>query len=203
MAGLVGSSNNPVSGITIATVLFFGLLISFLGATGVQAVFMTIIVGAFVCSAAAVSGDNLQDLKTGDIIGAVPYKQQLMQIVGVLLGALVIPPVLEILSKSSVIGSEAFPAPQASLVAAITEGVFSKELPWDFVIIGAAIAVITIIYNQFSSRKIPVLALAVGTYLPFYLGSTILLGALFSIKPKPNGVLIASGLICGEALLGF
>ena len=215
MAGIVGSSNNPISGVTIATILFSSLLLlALLGSGSTEGAASAILIGAVVCCAAAIGGDNLQDLKTGNIVGATPWKQQIMQIVGVISSALVLGLVLDILHTAYTIGSPNFPAPQATLMKSVAEGVFSGNLPWNMVKIGAIIGVIIIILDiiqekRGSSFRLPVLAVAVGIYLPIELSTPILLGGLIShfTQNKSNknnkGLLFASGLITGEALMGI
>ncbi|MEM9339513.1 MAG: oligopeptide transporter, OPT family [Bacteroidota bacterium] len=229
MAGLVGSSNNPISGVTIATILFASLLLVTLigtdnplsGAAG------AILIGAVVACAAAIAGDNMQDLKAGHLLGATPFKQQIMQMVGVISGALVIPWVLNILLIGNGIGAptpehpEALAAPQATLMMSVAQGVFGGNLPWDIIYIGAGLAVVIILTDQYLKRKgasfrMPVLAVAVGLYLPFELDSSIFVGGLLahflnkalkdsSSKEKSMnaGLLLTSGLITGEALMGI
>ena len=231
MAGLVGSSNNPISGVTIATVLSASLLLFVLQRAGVNVgPAAAIFIGAVVCCAAAIGGDNLQDLKTGRIVGATPWKQQVMQIVGVLAASVVMMPVLWMLHRRYGIGMDthlppelqghALEAPQAGLMANIARGVFNQDLPWNLVAIGAILAVAIICLDKFlerrgSSFRAPVLAVAIGTYLPFHLTTPILLGGLISKftsgrsangnqeEINQKGLLFASGLITGEALVGI
>ncbi len=229
MAGLVGSSNNPISGVTIATILFASILLLTLMGTGneMAGAAGAILIGAVVCCAAAIAGDNMQDLKAGHILGATPYKQQIMQVVGVVAGALVIPIVLNILLIGNGIGAptpeqpEALAAPQATLMMSVAQGIFSGGLPWTIIYIGAGIAVAIILIDLYlkskgSEFRMPVLAVAVGLYLPFELDSSIFVGGLLAyflskaIKGNKNierannsGLLLASGLITGEALMGI
>ena len=229
MAGLVGSSNNPISGVTIATILFSSLLLLTLIGTGneLEGAAAAILIGAVVCCAAAIAGDNMQDLKAGHILGATPYKQQIMQMVGVVAGALAIPFVLNILLIGNGIGvptaeqPNALAAPQATLMMSVAQGIFSGGLPWNIIYIGAGISVLIIIIDQYLKRKkfefrMPVLAVAVGLYLPFELDSSIFVGGVLAYiltkKIKTNkfvekgnnaGLLLASGLITGEALMGI
>jgi putative OPT family oligopeptide transporter len=229
MAGLVGSSNNPISGVTIATILFASILLLTLMGTGneMAGAAGAILIGAVVCCAAAIAGDNMQDLKAGHILGATPYKQQIMQVVGVVAGALVIPIVLNILLIGNGIGAptaeqpEALAAPQATLMMSVAQGIFSGGLPWTIIYIGAGIAVAIILIDLYlkskeSEFRMPVLAVAVGLYLPFELDSSIFVGGLLAYfltkatKSNKNvergnnaGLLLASGLITGEALMGI
>lgn len=218
MAGVVGSSNNPISGVTIATILFTSLLLLGLLGTGSEfGAAAAIMVGAVVCSAAAIGGDNLQDLKTGHIVGATPWKQQVMQIIGVLSSAVVLGLVLDILHTAYTIGSPTLSAPQATLMKSVADGVFTGNLPWNFVYMGAVIAVILILIDLRQEKigaefRVPVLAVAVGIYLPIELTVPIFLGGMINHFAKSagatensekKGLLMASGLITGEALVGI
>ncbi len=228
MAGLVGSSNNPISGITIATILFTSLLLFWLmGGDSVAGPAAAIMVGAVVCSAAAIAGDNLQDLKAGYLLGATPWRQQCMQAVGVISAVLVMAPILNLLLRAYGIGApsleqpNALLAPQATLMASVTEGVFGSGLPWGMVLIGAVIGIVIIaidhtLKTRGSSWRAPVLAVAVGIYLPLQLSTAILVGGLLAYMANrshrvngtdgaslKNGTLFASGLITGEALIGI
>ena len=227
MAGLVGSSNNPISGVTIATILSTALLLYVLKVYGGANVgpAAAIFIGAVVCCAAAIGGDNMQDLKAGYIVGATPWKQQIMQAVGTLSAALVMMPVLWLLHNRYGIGqqvnSEVTPleAPQANLMANIARGVFDQNLPWNLIFIGSLIAIMIITLDKYleatnSGFRTPVLAVAVGLYLPFHLAVPIFIGGLIayvtsgvaslhSEKTNQSGLLFASGLITGEALIGI
>jgi putative OPT family oligopeptide transporter len=243
MAGLVGSSNNPISGVTIATVLSFSLiLLLVLGSVidfqvdekkAVVAAAVAILVGGVVCCAAAIAGDNMQDLKTGQIVGATPYKQQIMQIVGVVAAAIVIAPVLQLLFQAYGLGdvfphdgmdaAEALKAPQATLMSSVAKGVLVRNLPWNMIAIGAVIAVAIIAFDEIlrakgSSFRAPVLAVAVGIYLPIELSVPIFIGGVIAwgaaralgksssdirANASRRGLLFASGLITGEALVGI
>lgn len=231
MAGLVGSSNNPVSGITIATILFAALvLVLLLGRDSSIGAVAAIMIGAVVCCAACIGGDNLQDLKTGYLVGATPWKQQVMLAIGAVSSALVMAPVLNILAKAYGIGvvSEAHPnpllAPQATLMASVAKGIFGGELPWTTIGIGAGIGAAIIAFDSWlqarkASFRVPVLACAVGIYLPIELSVPILAGGIvawlverkFGIrgdhpereKVHQRGMLFGAGLITGEALMGI
>lgn len=218
MAGVVGSSNNPISGITIATILFASLLLlTLIGAGSVKGAAAAILIGAVVCCAASIGGDNLQDLKTGHILGATPWKQQIMQIVGTISAAIVLGLVLDILHTAYTIGSPALSAPQATLMQSVAEGVFHGNLPWIMVVIGAFIGTLIILLDVRQERKnsefrIPVLAVAVGIYLPIELTVPIFIGGMISHMgnrsgatdvTRRNGLLLSSGLITGEALMGI
>lgn len=229
MAGLVGSSNNPISGVTIATILSASLLLLTLMGTGneLAGAAGAILIGAVVCCAAAIAGDNMQDLKAGHILGATPRKQQIMQMVGVIAGALAIPIVLNILLIGNGIGAptpeqpNALAAPQATLMMSVAQGIFGGGLPWNIIYVGAGIAVAIILVDQYlkskgSEFRMPVLAVAVGLYLPFELDSSIFVGGVLAYflskrtkasnneeKANNSGLLLASGLITGEALMGI
>ncbi|QQS29595.1 MAG: oligopeptide transporter, OPT family [Sphingobacteriales bacterium] len=230
MAGLVGSSNNPISGVTIATLLVASLLLLALMGTGsAKGPAAAILIGAVVCCAAAIAGDNMQDLKAGYILGATPKKQQTMQIIGVTAGALVLAPVLTLLNTAYGFGPktaenpDALAAPQATLMQSVTQGVFGGNLPWLMIGLGVLMGAIVIVADLYqekrgSSFRLPVLAVAVGAYLPFELDSAIMLGGLISWfasrqlstrngknsgEGSQSGLLFASGLITGEALIGI
>ena len=245
MAGLVGSSNNPISGVTIATILTISLiLLAFLGnqidfavdtAKATAAAATAILVGGVVACAAAIAGDNMQDLKAGQIVGATPAKQQVMQIVGVLAGALAIAPILQLLFAAYGLGdvfpragmdaAEALAAPQATLMSSVAHGVFSRDLPWTMIWIGVGIAAALIMLDKYlesreSTFRTPVLAVAVGIYLPIELTTPIFIGGVIAwaagkaIRARGGsatdvadgarkGLLFASGLITGEALVGI
>ncbi|HDP81436.1 MAG TPA: oligopeptide transporter, OPT family [Spirochaetes bacterium] len=219
MAGLVGSSNNPISGVTIATILFASLLLlAVMGAGSTAGAAGAILIGAVVCCAASIAGDNMQDLKTGRLVGATPWKQQVMQIVGTVAAAMTLGVTLQVLHSAYTIGSDTLPAPQATLMRSVAEGVFHGGLPWNFVGAGCIIGALIIMADLWlkrrkSSFRAPVLAVAVGLYLPISLSTAIFLGGLIAhtaAKGKPladgkgnRGVLLASGLITGEALMGI
>ena len=218
MAGMVGSSNNPISGVTIATILFSSLLLLLLlGENSDVGAPAAIMIGAVVCCAAAIGGDNLQDLKTGHIVGATPWKQQVMQIIGTLSAALVLGLVLDILHTAYIIGSPTLSAPQATLMKSVADGVFTGNLPWTMVGIGAMIGVIIILIDLRQERigsefRVPILAVAVGIYLPIELTVPIFIGGMVAHMSdlsgatetmKKRGLLMASGLITGEALIGI
>ena len=225
MAGLVGSSSNPVSGVTIATIMLAALLlVLFLGAGHPAGPAAALVIGAVVCCAAAMGGDNLQDLKTGHLVGATPWKQQIMQVVGVLTGAVILVPVLSLLQAKYGIGEPtiAHPhplsAPQATLMASLTRSVFGAGLPWPLVGLGAAIGLLVILADRRQEIRgrdfrLPVLAVALGIYLPLKLSAAIFLGGVISAlakreKGEPGdqsrrGLLFSAGLITGEALMGI
>jgi putative OPT family oligopeptide transporter len=230
MAGLVGSSNNPVSGITISTILFASLiLLAIMGKGSTVGPVAAIMIGAVTCNAAAVAGDNLQDLKAGQLIGATPWRQQVMLGIGALASAAVMAPVLNLLLEAYGIGTparagvNALAAPQATLMASVASGIFGSGLPWNMVAIGAVVGAITITLDEYLRRtgaswRSPVLAVAVGIYLPLELSTPIFVGGLIAelatrwhrrrspnADPellKQNGLLFSAGLIAGEAIVG-
>jgi putative OPT family oligopeptide transporter len=231
MAGLVGSSNNPVSGITICTILFASLvLLVLMGKDAALGPVAAIMIGAVVCCAACIGGDNLQDLKCGYIVGATPWKQQVMLAIGAASSALVMAPVLDLLLKAYGIGvptaehPSPLIAPQATLMASVARGMFGGHLPWNMIAIGAAIGAAVIAWDLWlkkrgSEFRAPVLAVAVGIYLPLELAVPIFAGGLLAWlveqklgvhgesadaeRAKRNGMLFAAGLITGEALMGI
>jgi putative OPT family oligopeptide transporter len=249
MAGLVGSSNNPISGVTIATIVFAALLLLVLFGRGSDVgPAAAIMIGAVVACAAAIAGDNLQDLKTGYLVGSTPWKQEVMLAVGTLVSAVVMAPVLNLLLAAYGIGprTPAHPssltAPQATLMASVAHGVFRGGLPWGMVFIGMLVAVAIIVFDQWqehrkSTFRTPVLAVAVGIYLPFSLSTPILVGGLLAwgvsravhrrqsegpaapgevggateglggptadTELEQRGLLLSSGFITGEALVGI
>jgi putative OPT family oligopeptide transporter len=215
-----------VSGVTIATIMLASLfLLVLLGQGNSMGPPAAVLVGAVVCCAAAMGGDNLQDLKTGHLVGATPWKQQVMQVIGVGTGALVIVPVLSLLHAKYGIGepSSSHPhplsAPQASLMANLARGVFGGSVPWQLVAFGAGVGGVVIALDARQRRRasvfrLPALAVALGIYLPFKLSATIVLGGLLAeyrlrqqINPdRPEGeqgLLFAAGLVTGEALVGI
>ncbi len=230
MAGLVGSSNNPVSGITISTILFASLLLLVVfGKGSTVGPVAAIMIGAVICNAAAVAGDNLQDLKAGQLVGATPWRQQVMLGIGALASAAVMAPVLNLLLQANGIGTPAFPgatplaAPQATLMASVASGIFGSGLPWNMVAIGAGVGALVIMLDEWlkargASWRAPVLAVAVGIYLPLELSTPIFAGGLIAAlatrwhrrrspggdieKLKQTGLLFSAGLIAGEALIG-
>ena len=226
MAGLVGSSSNPGSGVTIATIMLASLLLlGILGKGNPAGPAAALLVGAVVCCAAAMGGDNLQDLKTGHVVGATPWKQQVMQVIGVATGAVVIVPVLSLLQAKYGIGevTAAHPhplsAPQATLMANLANGVFGGSLPWHLVGVGMVLGVVVIGLDLRQARRnaalrFPVLAVALGMYLPLKLSATILFGGLLAeyvrvagkssdVPTEDRGLLCAAGLVTGEALVGI
>jgi len=216
IVGLVGSSNNPVSGMTISALLVTASLFLVLGFTGNSAILATLGVAAIVCCAACTAGDCSQDLKTGYLVGATPKYQQIAEMIGVVIPAFVIAPVLSVLHSAYGIGT-GLKAPQATLFASITNALFGDgNLPYRMVIIGAASGVLIIIFDQVILKKIGkfrlhLMPMAVGIYLPITLAVPMLMGGLIryfvdrknkSHNEAGNGVLLSSGLIAGEAIMG-
>ncbi len=235
MAGLVGSSNNPISGVTIATIFIAALMIYFLlhlagdgelsESNQLHAGGLTILIATIVCCAAAISGDTMQDLKAGQIVGATPKLQTWMQIIGVLAAGLILLPILTLLfeaygfvgfyPREGMDASQALAAPQASLMKSVALGVFNGDLKWGLIYLGAAIAVVIILidlglrwFNK--PLRLPVMAVAVGMYLPVTLSVPIFIGGLIaqlvdksSKEKQQDATLFASGLIAGEALIGI
>jgi putative OPT family oligopeptide transporter len=232
MAGLVGSSNNPISGVTISTVLVSALmLVLMMGRAAENGPVAAVVIGAVVCCAAAIAGDVMQDLKCGRLVGTTPWKQQVMEMLGTASAALIIGPVLMLLHNAygfagmEGAGEKALSAPQASLMASVAKGVFQGGLPWGYFFIGMGVAVLIIAFDLYLQAnkypfRTPVLAVAIGFYLPFQLSVPIFIGGLVSLAVKGyhkqrqsnteqveasdrRGLLMASGLITGEALMGI
>ena len=210
MVGLVGSSNNPVSGMAIATLLIATVILKITGDSGAHGMRAAIAIGSIICIVAAISGDTSQDLKTGFLLGATPKKQQIGEIIGVVAAALAIGGTLNLLDSAWGFGGDELAAPQATLMKMIIEGVMDGNLPWGLVFIGVAIAVVVEIIG------IPVLPFAIGVYLPVHLNACIMVGGivrLFVDKMKKSeeekkeitndGILFCSGMIAGEGLVGI
>jgi putative OPT family oligopeptide transporter len=232
MAGLVGSSNNPVSGVTMATVVVSSLLLLQLmghdGIAGKVGPVAVIYLAAFICTGACIAGDNLQDLKCGHVVGATPYKQQLCLVLGAFASASVIPLVLGVLDADQGIGRPSHPgarplaAPQAALMKDLSTGIFGAGINWNFILFGCALAALIIAVDEVLKRRgskfrAPILAVAVGIYLPFGLSVLIFIGGMLSwlaartfgaktheanVALENSGMLLASGLITGEAITG-
>ncbi|MBQ9975758.1 MAG: oligopeptide transporter, OPT family [Clostridia bacterium] len=210
MVGLVGSSNNPVSGMAIATLLIATLVLKVTGMTGAKSMASAIAIGSIICIVSAIAGDTSQDLKTGYILGATPKKQQAGEILGVVASALAIGATLYLLDSAWGFGSAELGAPQASLMKLVVEGVMGGNLPWGLVFIGVAIAFVV----EFIG--IPVLPFAIGIYLPVQLNACIMIGGLIRLafdkmkKPEEekneivnDGILFCSGMIAGEGIVGI
>jgi putative OPT family oligopeptide transporter len=206
MVGLVGSSNNPVSGMTIATILIATICLKVAGDTGAHGMQGAIAIGSIICIAACMAGDTSQDLKTGYILGATPKKQQYGEIMGTIAAALAIGGVMILLNSAYGFGTDALAAPQATMMKMIIEGVMNGNLPWALIFIGAFISIAVEILG------IGALPVAIGLYLPLELSSTIMLGGLvrlFTDKRRGakngengKGILFCSGLIAGEGIIG-
>lgn len=208
IVGLVGASNNPVSGMTIATLLILTLVLKAAGITGAEGMASAISICSVVCIIAAVAGDASQDLKTGFILGATPKKQQIGELIGAGVSALTIGGVFLLLDSAWGFGTTELAAPQATLMKMVTEGVMEGNLPWELVGIGVCIALV------FEVLSIPVLPVAIGLYLPLELSSTIMVGGIIrfladkcksgdSRNDEVNaGILFSSGMIAGEGLVG-
>lgn len=211
MVGLIGSSNNPVSGMAIATLLIATILLKATGLDGATGMKGAIAIGSIICIVAAIAGDTSQDLKTGFIVGATPKKQQWGELIGVLTSSLAIGGVLYLLNEAWGYGSTELPAAQATMMRMIVEGVMNADLPWGLIGAGAAIAIVVEIL------RIPVLPFAVGMYLPLSLNAGIMAGGLVRLvvekkrglseeKKKAaidRGILYTSGMIAGEGLVGI
>lgn len=211
MVGLIGSSNNPVSGMAIATLLISTLLLKATGNGGTDGMIAAITIGGIICVIAAIAGDTSQDLKTGFLVGSTPKKQQMGELIGCVVSAIAIGGIMYLLSAAWSYGSNELPAPQAMLMKMVVEGVMGGNLPWTLVLTGVFIAIVVRVLG------IPVLPFAIGLYLPIYLSTPIMAGGLLrwylekrkyaSEKAKndcvQSGVLYTSGLIAGEGLVGI
>ena len=210
MVGLIGSSNNPVSGMTIATLLFATVILKATGSTGITGMVGAISIGGIICIVAAIAGDASQDLKTGFIVGATPKKQQLGEIIGVVASAAAIGFVLYLLNEAWGYGTEKIPAAQATMMKMLVEGIMNGELPWALIFIGVFIAIVVEILHM------PVMPFAVGMYLPFSLSAGIMAGGVVRIPVEKRkgtekekkartdrGLLFTSGMIAGEGIVGI
>jgi len=209
MVGLVGSSNNPVSGMAIATLLIATLILKLTGEAGASGMQAAIAIGSIICIVAAIAGDTSQDLKTGFLLGATPRKQQIGEIIGVVASAFAIGATLYLLDSAWGFGSEELGAPQATLMKMVIEGIMGGNLPWGLIFIGVSIAVVVEIIG------IPVLPFAIGVYLPVQLNACIMVGGIIRLffdkmkdekrkeKTVSNGILFCSGMIAGEGLVGI
>ena len=211
MVGLVGSSNNPVSGMAIATLLIATFAIKSSGKTGIDGMTAAIAVGSVICIIAAIAGDTSQDLKTGYLLGATPKKQQMGEMLGVVVSGLAIGGVLYLLNAAWGYGTAEIPAPQAQLMKMIVEGIMGGNLPWGLVFIGVFLAICLEIL------RIPVMPFAIGLYLPIYLNATIMIGGVVrglldrrkgvdektKTAQSTDGTLYCAGMIAGEGLVGI
>nr|WP_297278963.1 oligopeptide transporter, OPT family [uncultured Butyricicoccus sp.] len=209
MVGLIGSSNNPVSGMAIATLIIATLLLKATGTTGTTGMVGAISIGGIICVIAAIAGDCSQDLKTGFIVGATPKKQQIGEMIGVVVSSAAIGGVLYLLDQAWGYGSDQIPAPQATMMKMLVEGIMNAQLPWALILTGVFVAIVVEIL------KIPVLPFAVGMYLPFSLNAGIMCGGIIRFimehrklsdadkkESIDRGILYTSGLIAGEGLVG-
>ena len=210
MVGLIGSSNNPVSGMAIATLLISTFVLKATGNTGMAGMTGAIAIGSIICVIAAIAGDTSQDLKTGFIVGATPAKQQVGELIGVVASGFAIAGVMSLLNKAWGFGSAEIPAPQATLMKMIVEGIMDAKLPWVLVFMGVFLAL------ALEVLRVPVMPFAIGLYLPIYLSCGIMVGGvvrLFLDKKKEaeakkkemisNGTMYCAGMIAGEGLVGI
>ena len=211
MVGMIGSSNNPVSGMAIATLLISTMVIKGSGQTGIDGMKAAIAIGSVICIIAAIAGDTSQDLKTGFLLGATPKTQQIGELIGVVASGLAIGGVLYLLDAAWGYGGAEVPAPQAGLMKMIVEGIMGGNLPWTLVFIGVFLAI------GMEILRIPVMPFAIGLYLPIYLNATIMIGGVVRMlmdgrknvdeKTKndqvTDGTLYCAGMIAGEGLVGI
>ncbi|MDO4276718.1 MAG: oligopeptide transporter, OPT family [Eubacteriales bacterium] len=211
MVGLIGSSNNPVSGMAIATLLIATFAIKATGDTGITGMTGAIAIGSVICIVAAIAGDTSQDLKTGYLLGATPKKQQIGELIGVIAAGLAIGGVLYLLNAAWGYGGAEVPAPQATLMKMIVEGIMGGKLPWTLVFVGVFLAI------GLEILRIPVMPFAIGLYLPIYLNATIMIGGVVrwlldnrkgvdektKTKQSTDGTLYCAGMIAGEGLVGI
>lgn len=211
MVGLIGSSNNPVSGMAIATLLATTVLLKITGTAGTKGMVGAIAIGGIICVVAAIAGDTSQDLKTGFLVGATPKKQQVGEIIGVIASAISIGYVLDLLNRAWGFGGTEIPAPQGMMMKMIVEGIMNAQLPWGLIFIGVFVAIVIEILG------VPVMPVAVGMYLPFSLSAGIMCGGVirwfvekrtkknekFNKDAVERGTLYTSGLIAGEGLMGI
>ena len=211
MVGLVGSSNNPVSGMAIATLLIATMSIKASGKTGIDGMTAAIAIGSVICIVAAIAGDTSQDLKTGYLLGATPKKQQMGEIIGVIVSGLAIGGVLYLLNAAWGYGGAEVPAPQATLMKMIVEGIMGGNLPWNLVFVGGFLAI------ALEILRVPVMPFAIGLYLPIYLNASIMIGGVVRMfmdrrknvdeetktKQTTDGTLYCAGMIAGEGLVGI
>ena len=211
MVGLVGSSNNPVSGMAIATLLIATMSIKASGKTGIDGMTAAIAIGSVICIVAAIAGDTSQDLKTGYLLGATPKKKQMGEIIGVIVSGLAIGGVLYLLNAAWGYGGAEVPAPQATLMKMIVEGIMGGNLPWNLVFIGVFLAI------ALEILRVPVMPFAIGQYLPIYLNASIMIGGVVRMfmdrrknvdeetktKQTTDGTLYCAGMIAGEGLVGI
>ena len=211
MVGLIGSSNNPVSGMAIATLLIATFAIKASGDTGITGMTGAIAIGSVICIVAAIAGDTSQDLKTGFLLGATPKKQQVGELIGIIAAGLAIGGVLYLLNAAWGYGGAEVPAPQATLMKMIVEGIMGGKLPWTLVFVGVFLAL------GLEILRVPVMPFAIGLYLPIYLNATIMIGGVVRLlmdkrknvdektkeRQATDGTLYCAGMIAGEGLVGI
>ena len=211
MVGMVGSSNNPVSGMTIATLLIATMVLKASGKVGIEGMIGSMAIASIICICAAIAADTSQDLKTGFLLGATPIKQQIGELIGVIASGLAIGGVLYLLDSAWGYGGAEVPAPQASLMKMIVEGIMGDNLPWNLVFVGVFLAL------TFEILRVPVMPFAIGLYLPVYLTTTIMIGGVIRAlmdarknvddktkeEQSTNGTLFCAGMIAGEGLVGI
>ncbi|WP_373213380.1 OPT family oligopeptide transporter [Ruminococcus sp. 5_1_39BFAA] len=211
MVGLVGSSNNPVSGMAIATLLIATFAIKATGDNGINGMTGAIAIGSVICIVAAIAGDTSQDLKTGYLLGATPKRQQIGELIGIVASGLAIGGVLYLLDTAWGYGGTEVPAPQAGLMKMIVEGIMGGNLPWTLVFVGVFLAI------GLEILQVPVMPFAIGLYLPIYLNATIMIGGIvrWAMDKRKNvdektkeqqvtdGTLYCAGMIAGEGLVGI
>ncbi len=211
MVGLIGSSNNPVSGMAIATLLIATIAIKASGDSGITGMMGAIAIGSVICIVAAIAGDTSQDLKTGFLLGATPKRQQIGELVGVVASGLAIGGVLYLLNTAYGYGGAEVPAPQATLMKMIVEGIMGGNLPWNLVFVGVFLAL------GLEILRIPVMPFALGLYLPIYLNASIMVGGVVRLlmdgrknvdektkeRQSTDGTLYCAGMIAGEGLVGI
>ena len=211
MVGLIGSSNNPVSGMAIATLLIATFAIKASGDTGITGMTGAIAIGSVICIVAAIAGDTSQDLKTGFLLGATPKKQQVGELIGIIAAGLAIGGVLYLLNAAWGYGGAEVPAPQATMMKMIVEGIMGGKLPWTLVFVGVFLAI------GLEILRVPVMPFAIGLYLPIYLNATIMIGGVVRLlmdkrknvdektkeRQSTDGTLYCAGMIAGEGLVGI
>ena len=211
MVGMIGSSNNPVSGMTIATLLIATMVLKATGNVGIEGMIGSMAIASVICICAAIAADTSQDLKTGYLLGATPIKQQIGELIGVIAAGLAIGGVLYLLDSAWGYGGAEVPAPQATLMKMIVEGIMGGNLPWNLVFTGVFLAL------ALEVLRIPVMPFAIGLYLPIYLNTSIMIGGVVrwfmdsrkkvDAKTKEeqstNGTLFCAGMIAGEGLVGI
>ena len=211
MVGMIGSSNNPVSGMTIATLLIATMILKATGNVGIEGMIGSMAIASVICICAAIAADTSQDLKTGYLLGATPVKQQIGELIGVIASGLAIGGVLYLLDSAWGYGGAEVPAPQATLMKMIVEGIMGGNLPWNLVFVGVFLAI------ALEILRIPVMPFAIGLYLPIYLNASIMIGgvvrwfmdgrknvdAKLKEEQTTNGTLFCAGMIAGEGLVGI